>query len=71
MNKNGLNVTLGMSHIRDVKTRGCWQRKRPTGRNEPATEPEESCLGPVEFGVMANANVKETRLCHPQTGMPL
>lgn len=64
-------MTSGMSHIRDFKNSGCSHRNRSTGRNEPVEEHEESSLGPAEFEVMVDGNVKETRICHHKIGMLL
>ena len=50
---------------------GCSHRNRSTGRNEPVEEHEESSLGPAEFEVMVDGNVKETRICHHKIGMLL
>ena len=60
-----------MSYIRDLKNSGCSHRNRSTGRNEPVEEHEESSLGPAEFEVMVDGNVKETRICHHKIGMLL
>lgn len=64
-------MTSGMSHIRELKNGGCRHRSRSIGTNDPAGEHEESSSGPTEFEVMVDVNVKETRICHRQIGVPL
>ena len=49
-------MTLGMSHIRELKNGGCRHRDRSTGTNDPAGEHEESSSGPTEFEVMVDVN---------------
>ena len=57
--------------VTDLKNSGCGHRNRSTGRNESVEEHEESSLGPSEFEVMVDVNVKETRVCHHKIGMLL
>ena len=61
----------GICGLTYMKNSGCSHRNRSTGRNEPVEEHEEASLGPAEFEVMVDGNVKETRICHHKIGMLL